>query len=258
MKPKSRRFYLFVIALNIIAFLLLAGGALWYYWPHLFWKYVESKSELRHVGKIPNSPMPMTAVPDDWVEHSWKFLRFRLPPNMSLMDKPEGTFGGDSYDNFCDENILVSISQTSLTEPDPFLELASKVYPEKNFLTSSKLRLEAFGVESSDFHWSMSRQEASRFAFLMTVRRVIVPQFIKSAESFSGRNWDGLLLHGGYRGVLLNLECTCCYNNRCYNGILIKFSPSDKEQGIENLDMDTVRGIVQSLEIDCPCSIVSK
>ena len=109
MKPKSKRFYLFVIALSTIAFLSIAGGLLWYYLPHLWWKYVERKSELQHVEKIPNSPMPITAVPEDWVEHSWKFLRFRLPPNMSLMEKPEGTFGGNSYDNFCDENILVSI-----------------------------------------------------------------------------------------------------------------------------------------------------
>ena len=243
-QPKKSRFRVIV---TLVVILSIAGGLLWHYWPHILWKHIERKSKLQHVEKIPNSPMPITAVPEDWVEHSWKFLRFRLPPGMSLMEKREGTFGGDSYDNFCDENILVNISLTSLQKPDPFLELASKVYPEKNFLTSSQLRLETFGVESSDFRWSMSRQEAARFAFLMTVRRVIVPRFIKSAESFSGRNWDGLLLYGGYRGIVLNLECTCCYNNSRYNGILIVFSSMDKEQGIENFDMDILREIVRGI-----------
>ena len=251
-KPKSKFFL--VITLTVIVFLAIVGRLLWYYWPHLWWKYLERKSELQHVEKILNHPMPITTVPEDWVEHSWNCLRFRLPPDMSLMAKPEGTFGGSSYDRFSNESIVITIGLTSLREPDPFLELASKVYPEKNFLTLSQLRLETFGVESSDFRWSMSRQEALRFVFLMTVRRVIVPRFINSTESFSGKNWDGLLLYGGSRGIAFDWQSRCCYNNGCFNGGRIGFSPLDEEQGVENLDINIIRGIVQSIEVvDCPC-----
>ena len=257
-KTKSKHSCLGVI-LTTIVFLLVVGGLFWYYFPHLSWKYFEMTSELHHVGKISNRLMPVTDFPEDWVEHSLGCMRFRLPPDMSPQEYPEESFGAllDTPLKYSNGNILVSVHLDSNNKPIPFLRQALRVFPEENFLTLTQLCLKTFEVEPSDFSWSMSRQEAFRFVFLITLREVIMPSYVESTESFSGKNWEGFMGFGeAYRGFVFQWESSCCFTNDRYTGGFISLGHVGSEQGIETLDINVIRGIIQSMEVNCSCNPV--
>ena len=245
-----------VMILTFVVFLSVTVGLCWYYSPHLYWKYFEMTTKPRHFEKIPCSPMPMVEIPVDWLEYSWKDMRFRLPPDILMEDDVERAL---YCVMFRGENIEIGITHLSLDIPDPFLELALRIFPEESFLTRTQLCLRSFEVGSGDFSWSMGRQEALQFVFCMTNRdRMInVPANQEICESFSTKNWDGLL--GSIeRNFICDIETTCCFANGRKVQRCIIFVPADDGQGAEALDINIIRGIIQSVEINCACSPIDK
>ena len=80
---KHKKFSLRIILIAIFSVGVVVIG-LWYYLPHLIWKYTTWRVEpsLTHLESIPYSPMPEIGIPEDWVEHSSGGVRFRLPADM--------------------------------------------------------------------------------------------------------------------------------------------------------------------------------
>jgi hypothetical protein len=248
---KSRK-SCFGIILTIIAVFAIAGGLLWHYAPHLHWKHAEWQmgAFLDLIERIPHSPMPEVSISDYWIEHSSGCVRFQLPPDMSTM-RERGTSVV-----FCNEHFEARFSQ-STADLNGILQTASRVHPEKKtFLTLSQLCLESLGVSAKDFRWSMSRQEAAWHTFIVCLRPLIVRPDTSSVESFSKRNWEGLLFRGEImvndyicakrRNVHFQWYCTTCsVSGRVYFYSL--------NEGLELDINDDIRRIVQSIEVNCGC-----
>ena len=246
-KNKAKIVFLSVF-LTTIAILLLTGGLIGCYWPHLLWKYCEWKyvhAEREHLinilGDISNGTMPKIEIPDEWVEHSLDCVQFYLPPDMSsLAERNTSAYFGN-------ENINIHVAMKS--QPlQSILQGASQMHPaQKTFLTLSQLRLETCNTKASDFHWSMSRREVLWHTYIISLRSVILPPiYVKFIESFSGQNWDGLLFFSS-KGPLILFEWQCI---SCPVHGTIYFSPMKEEQ---ELDINVVHGIVQSIRVNCSC-----
>ena len=258
-KNKSKRFCIRIVL--AVAVIFWSGCVvLWYYAPHLVWKYREWRYDLHDVEKIETGLMPVVDITEDWVEHSydklpydkWQVnLRFHVPPDMSPLEED---FTGTVFLN---ENTRLQIIPLYYFDWSEILLLATRLHPEHKLFTVTQLRLESWKAGASDFHWSMSRQEALWHAHMVGVVRTVPLYFfdgMRSAEFFAGKNWEGLLFFpkGNYCGDCRMFEWHCMY---CSNGGTIFFSlPTDVRRKDREIDMNVVRGIIQSIEIDCGCS----
>ncbi|MCL2118204.1 MAG: hypothetical protein FWH27_07235 [Planctomycetaceae bacterium] len=233
--------------LCVVVALLIAGGLFGYYWPHLLWKYGEwrLKPLLKDIKKISNSPMPIIDIPENWVEHSVGCVRFHLPPDMSIVNSRSAVESNST--KFHNEKISIRVTQDSLCIPE-VLQAASRLHPtQKTFLTLSQLRLESYNMMPNDFHWSMSRREVGWHTFIISLRPVIVPRNVKCSESFSRRNWEGLLLFvsGELNHRYFDWQCISCPIHGT-----IYFLPIAEGQ---ELDVNVMRGVIQSMEVSCGC-----
>jgi hypothetical protein len=241
-KPKISRLK---IILTLVVIFSVVGGLLGYYWPHLLWKYREWRLEplLKKFTKVSNSPMPRTDVPKDWVEYSLGCVQFHLPSDISLSKNWVTT--ESSTAEFRSEKKIIRVEQDSLCLHE-VLQTASRKHPaQKTFSTLSQLRLESCGVVADDFCWSMSRREVQWHIFIASLRPVIVRPDVKHIESLSERNWEGLLFFFRERNhVHFDWQCISC-PIRGY----IHFYPENEEE----LDINNVRAVIQSLKVNCGC-----
>ena len=239
-KYKSKKSCIGVV-LSVLVILLGVGAMLWYYAPHLLWKYAEWRYGLHEIERIVTGQMPEVGVPDDWMEHSFDNMRLSLPPDMTLVTQ-EGGYK---------ENMSFRVVSIPYPDLDAFLRIAPLLHPEQNsFSTLTQLRFESLTVDAGDFHWSMSRQEARWHSYVIGTIRLMYPSNFgtHSVEIFSGKNWDGLLLLR--KKIDINkcqFDWHCMY---CSNGGFIVFSTFGEST---KLDLDVVRAIVRSIEVDCPC-----
>ena len=237
------------IILSLIAILLVTAGLLWYYYPHLLWKYYEWKLELQDIEKVPNSPMSAVDIPENWIEHSWGYVRLYFPPEMSVVDR-----GATGMLWFEDEKFRICITQTA---PDPYinavfepllgLEKAPQLHPSrKSNMTWIQLRLESYSYGSSDFSWSKSRKETLWYSFLIQKRPIILYDegVTKFTESFSRDNCESIIFHTNRPHC--ELQSTCC------NIFVNIYSRSLEED--QMFDINSFRAIVQSIEVNCGCS----
>lgn len=253
-KAKPKRSCLKILLLTA-AILSIVGMLGYYYWPHFLWKYAERKlgSDLK---KIPVSPMPEGDIQEDWTDHSLGCLRYRLPPDMTLYVSDVGP--GESLmsvlapdndndnDVFFNDNLTIIINLHSLDRRE-ILEAASRMHPgQKTFSTMTQLRNEACGVAADDFRWSMTHKEAAWHTFIVSIRHVLVLPYVERAESFSGRNWEGLLMLSNIRHHYCEWECLSCNV-----GGAIGFVGKNGQ----NVDIEIVKSVIQSMEVDCDCSI---
>ncbi|MGL4942015.1 MAG: hypothetical protein ACRC46_02350 [Thermoguttaceae bacterium] len=245
------------VAVVILLFLGVTG---YYYWPHLLWKYSERKlgPNLAKLVKIPNTPMPEIDIPEDWIEQSLGCLRFRLPPDRAPITTATtndciiaATKSAPIRIDSDSENVRMTVIFSSCDMQD-FLKMTSQMHPtRKNFQTMTQLRLEACGAVADDFHWSMSQKEAMWHTYIVSLRSMIVLPEVTRTETFSGKNWDGMLLFirrtGGYAcgREILQFLCECV---SCPVSVTIYFS-SVKDG--EKFDADVARRIIQSIEINC-------
>ncbi len=247
---KSKKSRLRII-LTLVVMITVVGGLLGYYWPHLLWKYSKKQLDplLKRCERVSHSPMPKIDVPNDWVEHSLGDMWFRLPPDASFF---KNTSTAESYDaEFHSENIRFLVTQSSL-DIQEVLHAASRTHPEhKTFSTLSQLRLESCGVVADDFRWSMSHREVRWHIFIVSLRPLIVLPNTERIESFSERNWEGLLFvlkASEYASVpyYMNFEWEC---TSCPTRGAIYFYPAKEEE----VDIDVVRAVIQSLKVNCGC-----
>ena len=241
-KHSSKSFLGSILAM--IAILLIAGGLFgYYYYPHLYWRCVEWKFDLKSIEKIPNNLMPEVSIHEDWLEHSWGSMRFCLPPDMALFIEGQGTV------IFRDENISIGVTQVTSPRPNMFLYAASQAHPtQREFLTLIQLRLESYHTAADDFRWSMNRREVVWHAFLMLTRSTLQPyENLTSTESFTRKNWEGLLDFSNLCPVSFDWECTCCLSSG-----YITFKPKEE---YPQFDTNVVRAIIQSIEVNCGCSV---
>ena len=246
-KNKSKRFCIKIVL--AVAVIFCGWVVLWYYAPHLLWKYAEWRYDLHEVEKIETVLMPEVDIPENWVEHSFKNMHFRLSPDMSPVE--EDLTGSI----FWSENMVFRLFPMTYPDLSEILRLASRLHPEHKHFTLTQLYFESLKAGASDFHWSMSRQEALWHCHMVCVVRSVFPGSygMRSAEFFSGKNWEGLLFFPKEKELDYDrwmLEWHCMY---CSNSGLAYFSTPIKSKDKE-LAMSVVRGIIQSIEIDCGCS----
>ena len=142
----------------------------------------------------------------------------------------------------------------------------------KTILTLSQLHLEALGVSANDFRWSMSRREVAWHDLLVSFRHyegfyhptlcyryiLIIRPDTEFVESLSDRNWEGLLFFtretwsGDGKRIFFRWHCNSC----SVWGEFSFFSPykEGEQEGLEELDVNVVRGIVQSVKVNCGCA----
>ena len=259
MKHKPKKSRLFIIF--IVVWFLFAGVCFWYYYPHLYWKYLVWRNNgLSKIEKVPHSQMPEVEIHEDWVRHALDSLDhtwLRLPPDMDY--EKSIVNGRIATARFHDKDISVYARPLGLFILNDDLQRASQKHPtQKTFLTFPQLYIEALGVGANDFHWSMSRREAVWHLFIIKHGRTTI--FYNdpiSAESFSGKNWEGLLFFPIEQilgsGRLVDSRHKCHFQWQCIcclRGGIISFNAVG--EGTE-LDLDVVRGIVQSIEVSDDC-----
>ena len=236
-KSKNLRFW----TVLIFAFAILVVGFYFgrQYRSHLLWKYTEWQHNLKKVEKIPNRLMPECNVPEDWVEHSWGCMSFRLPPEASLFKEANKTV---AY--FCgDIGTLITLSPLS-PEMMSFLDASSQMYPVPGLsMTMPRLRLESSAVGANDFRWSMSSEEVRWLSYAVPLRSAVFLDDVKSSESLHRKDWEGVLF---FRERLVFFDWQCTTGS---TGGYIWFNNTNEEQ---ELDRDIVRKIVQSIKINCP------
>jgi len=237
----------FGFILTMVAILLVSGGLIWFYQYHLFWKYHEWRFEPEQ-KKIPSNPMPKTDIPENWVKHSVDCMQFHLPPALYYHD-------GVPHEKsiFVDDNITVRVfSRRGVTYREILKEASRTHTTQKTFLTMSQLRHEFCGTAPNDFRWSMSRSEVRWHFFVISERSLYVP-FTGRAETVSEKNWEGILFFVSSNRWVYDTDHTAWFEWQCISCHAIGgFRISSREEEQE-LDVNAVRGIVQSMKINCPC-----
>lgn len=248
-KPK-RSFFKIVLILVVI--FLITGRLLWYYWPHFQWKWAEWRAWERIAGleRIPSSLMPEVEIPEDWIEHSLGCIQVSMPHDLLVDYRNHGETHIAEYRN---ENIIIKVIQTSCS-PHDFLEKVSwlarisQAHPQKNiFLTMFPLYIEATGVVPADFRWSMSRKEVEWHKYLILDVRGL--STVKQTESFSTSKWEGWFCFGNDGKNNTGIFQWSCISCPAFGSIY--FYPVDKGQ---ELDLNLVRGVSQSMKVNCGCS----
>ena len=238
----------------IVASTVIAGGALWYYWHHLTWKYLEWKYALKNIEGVPSSPMCPVDIPEDWEEFSFSFMNCFFPPELSFRGK-QPIANEPDYILLHDENTGIRISITRFqntqhrTVDNEFSRLLSVPHPTEKTMTLTQRWLESLSVNANDFRWSMNRKEARWHIAMMTLRPEIDRyEHRKFIETFVHENWECTL-------EFFDEDWKVMYSSQCFSGsCLVSISFFADEESIEKLDLDIVRKIAQSINIDCSCS----
>jgi hypothetical protein len=243
LSPKIRLRYLMIF---VVVLLLIGGLSGYYYRYHLYWKYIEwylNKENIEDIEKIPNRVIiSEISVPENWTEHVWKGVSFRLPPDMSLDNRKT-----NNTIIFCSDNLRVIIMVYPPTsEFLSFCDIASQMsLTRDSHLTLPQLRLKCFSVGKNDFHWSMSPKEVRWHCFAVCMRPILDYCHPNTIESIFRDDWNGILL--------LN-EDKATFEWQCISGNGGYFHFSTEEGQL--LDIETIRRICQSIKIDCGTALV--
>jgi len=227
-----------IIIVSVIA-LPIVGACAYHFRFHLFWKYAEWRLELHEVKAIPNSPMPKTAIPEDWEEHSFNGISFRLPPDMILIKSANNTIAYQSDSH----RIAIGVIPDQ-EEVNAFLNSLSppSFPPSSSPVTLTQLRLECLSVGANDFRWSMTPRAAQRLGYLLTMRRLLEVNDPETTESFSRDDKEGVLLIAPRRVLLDWQSMTAPIGGYIHFFALHEDAPP--------LELDWIRSVCESITID--------
>ena len=245
-RPQRRWLMGLIIATVVLG---LFGGLLgWHYRTHLLWKYYVSRGVFPTVQTIPHSDMHEVDIPEDWIECSLGCLRFSLPPDLVILEdtarRTENLAG--YYDEF--RQIAVIIPAPIDNGVDPLSELVSHfVANHENTLTSPRVYLELCKFSTSDFCWSMSRQDVLRLSVFSIIHAAQCMEMYETAETFFHDNVDRIVFFSDR--VSIYWQATTAPHQGTVD---IKF----RGNRYGNNDQDLLaRRICQSIRIVCTCSL---
>jgi hypothetical protein len=240
--------WIILCALTMVACIVMLG---YWYQQHLEWMLMASRDpQLRSVRAVSTFAMPDSPAPVDWVHCRFGLLEFAVPPafaeNASAkVGKSGGGFFILSDGRETDKQIKILISQPDeINEAEPpLINIPSPRLGRE--LSWIDLQLAVYQVDSNDFQWSMSPDEAAWFNWRIRMRTLFGggPQ-PSSIETVYRDDLNGLL---EFFPLVTSFEC------RTKDGKLSTvcnfFVPSDTSPWIKK-DPHWIRRFCQSLKID--------
>ena len=210
---------------------------------HLRWLWLAQihQRDMEDFVPIPDSPMPEIVVPDGWVRCRIGCLEFSLPRDLATNRIDFSEYGELA-------TFYLGSTQVYVDGPMPATEKllfsssnVSEVLGDSECWTVPRIQLECYRADSSMFHWSMSRSEVRRYAFVMAMCHIIRSGNGQGSrvEYLHGDDIDATVLFTGKGRAALHWE------SRKEN-VWGTVSVTDSE---EHLDSNLVRIVCQSMSV---------
>lgn len=225
-----------IIATALLACLLEIS---FHFRTHLYLRYAIMSGSLPEAKPIAARPMPDTSEPKGWVSCRFGSLQFRLPPHMAASEETHNNSTSIRIFHEGPRSVIVKLPG-GIADTEEFLRSDLKMPHQGKGLSRPRLRLAWCQASSSDFRWSMSRNEVLWHAWCMTMNSLCRLQPDGWAETMFGEDLDGLLVIRQNR----QLAIFDWQSNKQAVGEYIRFKDTSAEP-----DLEWVRCVCRSIQV---------